>query len=178
MLVDQPDESLWHIIINDYYPKLVNMIYYLTRDWHAAEDIVQEAFAKAISSFHKLKDPNKFKPWLTRIALNTGKSWVMRNSHISYFAEIEVAASSFDLQLEEVINAETRKVVVDAISCLSPQEQKVVVLRFYLDLLEKDIANILGISEGTVKTVLHRSKKKLYRHLSIWYEKERDGRGR
>ncbi|HHW40479.1 MAG TPA: sigma-70 family RNA polymerase sigma factor [Syntrophomonadaceae bacterium] len=139
---------------------------------------MQEAFAKAICAFHKLKDPNKFKPWLTRIALNTGKSWVERNSHVSYLAEIEVAASSFDLPLEEAINAETRKVVIDAISYLSPQEQKVVVLRFYLDLLEKDIANILGISEGTVKSVLHRSKQKLGRHLSMWYEKERDGRGR
>lgn len=110
--------------------------------------------------------------------MNTAKTWVEKNSHISYLAEIEVAATIFDLPLEEAINAETRKIVIDAISRLSPQEQKVVVLRFYLDLSEKDIANVLGISEGTVKSILHRSKQKLGRHLSMWYEKERDGRGR
>lgn len=167
-------DSLWHLAIQNYYPKIVNVVYYLTRDWFLAEDIAQETFAIAIEKFAQLRDSNKFLPWLTAIAVNLTKDCLKHKQKtvlLSYtdLASIEKTNDPSGIITERI---EAHKVVTNALSKLSSQEQKVVVLKYYLDLKEKDIALSLGISIGTVKKLLFRARSKLCLELQYFAQKE------
>lgn len=167
-------DSLWHLAIQNYYPKVVNVVYYLTRDWFLAEDIAQETFAIAIEKFAQLKDSNKFLPWLMAIAVNLTKDCLKRKQKTVLVSYTDLATIDTTNDPSEIITErmEAHKVVTNALSRLSPQEQKVVVLKYYLDLKEKDIAFSLGIRIGTVKKLLFRARSKLRCELQCFARKE------
>lgn len=162
------DGSLWNLAIEKYYPKVVNYVYYLTEDRFLAEDIAQETFAQGIEKFHQLKDPDKFLPWLLSIAINIGRNQIKRNRRMVPAADWELCSSSLlidDSPSELYERQELSTMVLKAIRKLSHQEQQVTVMRYYLDMKEKDIAFALGVGVGTVKKQLFRVRTKLYSDL-------------
>ncbi len=161
------DESLWHLAVKSYYPKIVNFVYYLTRDRFLAEDIAQEAFARAIDKYDQLRDPDKFFPWLTSITINLVRTQTKKNQQVVSVSDMDLylSCSEDDLSTAMVHNKENQKLVQDAIARLSPQEQKAVTMRYYLDMKDKDIAFALGVTVGTVKKQLFRARAKLYQEL-------------
>ena len=162
------DDSLWNLAIQKYYPRIVNYVYYLTEDRFLAEDIAQETFAQGIQKFHQLKDPDKFFPWLLSIAVNTGRNQIKRNRRSVPAAELELYISSLpidDSPSELYEQQETATMVLKAIHKLSHQEQQVTIMRYYLDMKEKDIAFALGVGIGTVKKQLFRARSRLYNDL-------------
>jgi len=165
---DFSDESLWHLAVQNYYPKIVNFVYYLTRDRFLSEDIAQEAFARAIDKFDQLKDPDKFLPWLTSIAVNLVRTQIKHNQRVVSVSDMESYISfPFNdyFSMESAENNEIQKLVQNAIAQLSPQEQKVITMRYYLDMKDKDIALALGVTIGTVKKQLFRARSKLFQDL-------------
>ncbi len=170
-------DSLWHLAIQNYYSKIVNVVYYLTRDSVLAEDIAQETFATAMERFTQLRDPNKFLPWLTAIAVNLAKDYLRHNqktvlvSHIDFAA---IGATTNDPSEEITKDMEAQEIITNALPKLSPREQKVIVLKYYLDMKEKDIAFSLGISIGTVKKSLFRARSKLCHELQCFSQKDGD----
>ncbi|PKM76122.1 MAG: hypothetical protein CVU90_14040 [Firmicutes bacterium HGW-Firmicutes-15] len=165
---DFGDESLWHLAVQNYYPKIVNFVYYLTRDRFLAEDIAQEAFARAIDKFDQLKDPDKFLPWLTSIALNLVRTQIKHTQRVVSVSDIDSCIpfpSNDNFPMEMAENKEIQKLVQNAIAQLSPQEQKAITMRYYLDMKDKDIAFALGVTIGTVKKQLFRARSKLFQYL-------------
>lgn len=69
---------------------------------------------------------------------------------------------------------ETADQVLKTIGKLSPQEQQVTIMRYYLDMKEKDIAYAQRVTLGTVKKQLFRARAKLYHDLQPWLDKEGD----
>ena len=174
---DLGDDSLWHLAMQSYYPRIVNYVYFLTGDRYLAEDIAQETFAKGIAKFHQLKDPNMFFPWLLSIAINTGRTQIKRDKRTIptsdkefYFSKLTIEESPEDLFQKR----ETADQVLKIIGRLSPQEQQVTIMRYYLDMKEKDIAYTQGVTIGTVKKQLFRARAKLYHDLQQWLDKEVD----
>jgi len=166
---------MWHLAIQNYYPRILNYVYFLTEDRYLAEDIAQETFAKGIAKFHQLKDPDKFFPWLLSIAINTGRTQVERNNRNLpasdmgfYHAKLPVVESPAELFERQ----ETAMQVLKTIGILSYQEQQVTIMRYYLDMKEKDIAFALGVSTGTVKKQLFRARSRLYHDLQQLVAKE------
>jgi len=162
------DDSLWSLAIQNFYPRIVNYVYFLTEDPFLAEDIAQETFARAIAKFHQLKDPAKFFPWLLSIAINTGRNQIKQNQRTVPASGMEfyISKLSIDESPAELFEKqETATLVLKAVRKLSPQEQQVTIMRYYLDMKEKDIAFALGVSTGTVKKQLSRSRSKLYSKL-------------
>lgn len=170
-MADNPelgDNSLWSIAIQKYYPRIVNYVYYLTEDRFLAEDIAQETFAQGIQKFHQLRDPDKFFPWLLSIAINTGRNQIKRNRRALLAADLESYISQLPMEdspSELYERQETAALVLKAIHKLSHQEQQITIMRYYLDMKEKDIAFALGVSIGTVKKQLFRARSKLYNDL-------------
>ncbi|MDD3853372.1 MAG: RNA polymerase sigma factor [Syntrophomonadaceae bacterium] len=162
------DDSLWHLAIQNYYPRIVNYVFFLTEDRYLAEDIAQETFAKGIAKFHQLKDPDKFFPWLLSIAINTGRTQIERNKRSIPASDTELYISKLPVDespAELFERQETATLVLKAIRELSHQEQQVTIMRYYLDMKEKDIAFALGVTTGTVKKQLFRARSKLYNDL-------------
>jgi RNA polymerase sigma-70 factor (ECF subfamily) len=150
-----------------------NLARWLTRNEHDAEDVVQEAFMRAMRYFGKLKGAEA-RPWLLAIVRNTCYTWLEKNRPAELVAMdeggVEAAAEAHGLACgldgnPEVIllRSANRKVVNQALEELPVAYREVVVMREIEDLSYKDIAAIAGIPAGTVMSRLSRGRE-LLRH--------------
>ena len=150
-----------------------NLARWITRNDHDAEDVVQEAFMRAIRYFDRLKGANA-RPWLLGIVRNTCYTWLRKNRP----AEM-VAIDDFDmLPLEEgphgghadnpeviVLQSANRKLVHLALEELPVAFREVIVMREIEDMSYKDIAAIADIPMGTVMSRLSRGRELLKRAI-------------
>lgn len=135
----------------------------IVRTDEAVADVMQEAILKAYDSLHGLREPRYFKTWLIRILINECQQYLRLNEKIVPIGEwidTSGASPSYDfIALEEALNQ-------------LPEDSRVVVALFYYeDMLVRDIAALLDIPEGTVKSRLSKARKQLKELLQ--YEEER-----
>lgn len=138
------------------YGKVVAAVVLATRDRDRAEDAVQEALVAALAA----KDPpDNVAAWVTVVAINH-----VRMAHRRSGAESRAYGKLPDEsdQVPDDAAAVVDQVTVhEAIERLPEGQQQVVTLFYYLDTSVADIASSLGVSEGTVKTQLHRARQSL-----------------
>ncbi|MBI2501756.1 MAG: sigma-70 family RNA polymerase sigma factor [Candidatus Latescibacteria bacterium] len=138
-----------------------------TRDADTAEDMTQEAFIKAFLKLRELADPDRFAPWLRRMAINECRMWHRRRpDQISLSeAEMEAVAGQAPSPEDERVSREVRQTVLAAVGQLSEPQQQVVTL-FYLEELSLDqIAAFLGISPQTANQRLYRARRQLKQEM-------------
>lgn len=135
--------------------KLYRMAYLYVKNENDAIDIVHETIYKAYISIRKLKEPDYFTSWLTKILINTALDYIKKNKNVIPFEEIERVESTEKLHIAESLD------LVDAIDRLEEKYKTVIILRYYKGLQIKEIADTLDCPEGTVKTNLHRAVNKL-----------------
>ena len=162
-----------------YKPSLLRHIRTILNDPGGAEDALQEAFLLVWQRAGQLKDPESFKPWLFRIAANVSLNQ-LRRSRRKKLVSLSVAEPDD----EETDEWETPSWMIDATS-LSPEElfdrkERITSVRRLIDRLppeKRDVirlvhqeglsigeaSRILGVPEGSVKSRLHYSVKKLVR---------------
>lgn len=119
------------------------------------EDAVSEAILKAYKNIKNLKDENLFKTWLIRIVINESNNIYKKKKR-----EVVVESAQF-------INIQTNDKyrdfsLYDAINSLDEDLRVTTILFYFEDIKYKDIAKMLNIREGTVKSRLSRAKEKLY----------------
>jgi len=151
---------------------LIRFAYLLLGERQAAEDVVQEAFAGLYRRWEKLSDPGKALPYVRSSVLNGCRSQLRRLCR----APAVAAAGLADAGLADgalpavsaesaVLSAEQRRSVLHALRQLPPRQREVLVLRFYLDLSEPEIAAAMGIGPSTVRSTAHRALRALGRML-------------
>jgi RNA polymerase sigma-70 factor (sigma-E family) len=124
-----------------------------------AEDQVAEAFAKAWTSWPKLRRHPAPQAWVVRTALNTGASWWRRRRRELPLADHDLtAASDLDGHLDATL--------LTAIWRLPRRQREVIALRIFLDLDTATIARQLGIETGTVRMHLSRGVTALRHELT------------
>ena len=133
------------------------------------EDVLQEVTLKAWLQISNLKSDEYFKTWLIRILINECNSILRKRKSLLTLEEIKSTECS-DSNLSDKID------LWNALSSLNTELRTVVVLFYYEDLPYKDIAVILKVSEGTVKSRLHRAKSKLEKILNLAMEDNNYGR--
>jgi RNA polymerase sigma-70 factor, ECF subfamily len=125
-----------------------------------AEDAVQEAMIRAWRRRHHCRSPGAPEPWLSQIVRNEALRLRERGSGRAQPVPYEEEA--FDGAVEPVDDGVLRRLSVgDALGELSPQERRLVELRYVNDLRQGEIASILGIPEATVRVRLHRIRMRL-----------------
>lgn len=176
------DRSAFRMIV-EYHKKSV---YYLalsmTGNHHDAEDISQEVFLKLYQSLNKIRGKAKLSTWLYRVTVNTcinkkrKKSLAAMKLQENYI--IDEMGNKQNYEGYQSRNpeqyTESRRInmhIENALKRITHKERTVFVLRHYRDLPLKEIAGILSIAEGTVKSTLFRAIKKLQKELSF-YTKE------
>jgi RNA polymerase sigma-70 factor (ECF subfamily) len=135
-----------------------------------AEEVAQEAVLKAFSKLSSFRGESKFSTWLVQITYNEAKM-KLRKDHASLYESIDDSQQTEDGELwpkdyadwrpipsELLEENEIRQAVQDAISSLSVNYREVLILRDVQRLSIKETTTILGISEGSVKTRLHRAR--------------------
>ena len=140
-----------------------NLARWLTRNDHDAEDVVQEAFARALRYLDSLEDRNA-RAWLLAIVRNAGYTWLEKNRP----AEVVALEEPGDVEAGPEANPEVivlqsaqKKLVNLALEELPVAFREVVVLREIEDLAYRDIAVIVGVPIGTVMSRLARGRELL-----------------
>lgn len=173
------DRCAFQEIIEDNKKKIFYLAYDLTGSQQDAEDLSQEVFIKAFRALHRFKGEASISTWLYRITLNTFLDQKRKKSF-----EGEKKRRSFDEHLtsnpmftmsSDTGNpenyAESRQMqmhIEQALGQLSPRERTVFVMRHYQGKSGKAMGELLGISEGTVKSLLSRAIKKLQKILDFY----------
>lgn len=139
------------------YRPLVRMASLLVDDPGTAEEVVQDAFVRA--SLRRLDDPDKALPYLRSCVLNGARS-VLRRRRVAAAFRWERAGESRAAE-SVALEHDRHDRMVDALRRLPTRQRECLVLRYYSDLSEADIAKTLGISAGSVKTHCHRGLQAL-----------------
>ncbi|MFC5000856.1 SigE family RNA polymerase sigma factor [Dactylosporangium cerinum] len=139
-------------------PLTVQLFAY-TGDMAAAQDVVQEAFCRALARWKRIGDMDDPASWVRHVAWNLATSRWRRTRTAMAFArrhrEEHVAAPSPD-----------RVALAQALSTLPAQQRRAVILHYLADLPITDIARQEGVAEGTVKSWLHRGRTALAAQLT------------
>ena len=131
-------------------------------DRAAAEDVVQDAFCGLYTHWGRLSDPAKALPYLRSSVLNGCRNYRRRR----YRAGREPAGwENAESAESAVLLAEEHREVLAGLRRLPARQREALVLRFYLELAEPEIAQTMGISQGTVKSTTSRALAALGRIL-------------
>ncbi len=163
------DEMDLSRMLSLYGDDLLRVCFVYLRDYHLAEDALQDTFEKAIKSYARFRGDCGEKTWLTRIAINVCKNQLRAPWHRkrvedeSFLAQGSVAqnpADGWDPSL------------LVAVSRLAPKYKEVVLLFYYEEMKLKEIAAALRIPEATVSTRLARARAQLKETAKEWYDGE------
>jgi RNA polymerase sigma factor (sigma-70 family) len=135
------------------YPSLVRTAYLLVDTREQAEEVVQEAFAKAFPKWERLLVPEAY----LRTCVVNGCRRVQRRRGLMRRTPIFVADESARSEHDHV---------ADVVRALPSPMREAVVLRYYLQATDQEIADVLKIALGTVKSTLHRARARLKEELS------------
>ncbi len=128
------------------WPGLYRTAYLLLGEHQLAEDLVQTALTKTYAAWRNVKEPAAAPAYARTVLVNTATSWFRRRSWRN-----ERPTESLP-ETGAVSDPSSRPALLDALETLAPRQRAVVVLRYYDDLSVREVARILGIAEGTVKS--------------------------
>src|SRR5690606_3246457 len=170
------DQEAFGEIVELFKDKVFHLCYRMLGNRHEAEDIAQEAFARAYVNIHSFNQKRKFSTWLYRIATNLCIDRI-RKKKPDYFLDAEVAgtdgltmysqiAAEGKSPDSEVETLELQEIVQREILRLPDKYRVVIILRYIDDLSLNEISEVLDMPLGTVKTRIHRGREALRKQLS------------
>ncbi len=150
------DDGVIGDLHREHYRALVRLAGLLLHDQGASEEVVQDAFVQLHLRWRRLQDPDKAAAWLRSTVLNGARSRLrhleVRRRHAPQGSP-DVGHESAE---DAVLARSSHERMVAALRTLPARQREAVVLRFYLDLSEAEMAAAMGVSAGSVKTHLHR----------------------
>jgi len=147
-------------LINEYKEYLYKTAFVYLKNEHDTIEVCQETVYNAVMNIHKLKNPNYFKTWLTKILINNiNDRYRYKNKFVDDIFNLDTIEDiSYDY-LDEKID------LYDAIDILDEKFKLPILLQYFQGMRIKEIANILDCNENTVKTLLRRGRERLYKIL-------------
>jgi len=150
-------------IVDAYHERIYRAACMLLMNRHEAEDLTQDVFLAAMKSYNRFRGDSSLYTWLYKIMLNLFRkrrskrkllqwSFAPADEHENFEVLFSNEGSSPEEPLED---DERRRRIAEALRELSPKHREVVLLRFYEGKSYREIADIVGVSEGTVKSRLH-----------------------
>lgn len=134
------------------YEPMVRVAFLLVGSRAEAEDVVQDSFARVELRWNRLENPAGY---LHRCVVNRSHDTLRRRRLEQRFGRLRRDETS-ELQADEL---------GDALAALPPKRRAAVVLRYYAGLREREIAEVLGVRPGTVKSMLHRALAQLRQEI-------------
>ncbi len=173
MLTLAGDQDAYETLVRRYEKAVRNAALSVTHREFLAEDAAQDAFITAWIKLNLLREPQKFGAWVCRIAKNCAKNTVMRmrpymSMDDSDFPEIADEADQNPAELHA--NREDSRELHDSIDRLPERVRQIIRLHYFEGLSVIEIAEQLGLSQGTVKWQLHDGRKRIRKDLCAMNE--------
>lgn len=163
-------------LVERYQVRAVRAAYLITYDRALAEDVVQTAFVRIYERIAQFDDNRPFEPWFMRVVMNAALQAIKQRQRVLSLDGNDYDTSFTDLIADDMPNpenaaeaSEMREAVRDALAALSPDQRAVIVLRYYLEYSEQELAEEFNTPPGTIKWRLHTARKQLsvlLRHFS------------
>jgi RNA polymerase sigma-70 factor (ECF subfamily) len=153
------DEAALAELVRRWHPRLLAHAFRLTGDQDGAGDVVQEAWLGIVRGLERIDDPARFAGWARRVVANKAADWIRRR-------QVERRTSPLDLSTASAAetpgrSSEASRAVRDAIAGLDDAHRSVVALHYVEDMSVAEIAAVLDIPVGTVKSRLHTARERL-----------------
>ncbi|MEV0089593.1 SigE family RNA polymerase sigma factor [Saccharopolyspora sp. NPDC003752] len=145
-------------LYQEHYRQLLRIAILLVDDRATAEDIVQDAYVRVFDSRSRLRDPDKALAFLRQAVLNRARS-MLRRRLIAKKYQPKLAVE--DRQPDDTGRGVDRAVLAAALTKLPRRQREAVVLRYYADLSEARTAEVMGCSQGAVKSYCSRGVSRL-----------------
>lgn len=169
------EEAAYRELLHRYERPVFSLVYRMVRDRAQAEDVAQEAFVKALNALDTYRPEFKFSSWLFKIANNAAIDHLRRRQldtlsldggpDATTPQEVEetrpIVAAKGETPLQEVEARELGSAIEQAIGKLRPEYRACIILRHIEDRPYEEIAEILDLPLGTVKTYIHRARAEL-----------------
>ncbi len=171
------DHAAFHELVGRYKKKIYYLAYDIMGDHHEAEDISQEVFIKMYRSLKTFRQDAKMSSWLYQVTVNASIDSLRKKTSrpaktIGEFDQVSSqeslhasGAHAFD-PLRRTESSQIQNHISQALGKIAPRERTVFVMRHYNDLKLNEIAEILNVHVGTVKSLLFKAAKKLRKDLS------------
>ena len=156
-------EDLFDKVYESLYPILFRISYRITGSRTKAEDLCHEAFIKYLQREEPFPDLEQTKYWLIRVLKNISLNYEKKRAREKWaYGRLQKNAPQYSKATEqEFFKEQTRSIVQEALNKLPAKLRMVLVLKEYGALNYKEIANIMGISEGNVKVRAFRARERL-----------------
>ena len=174
------DEEAFRILVQKYQKSVHALVWRKVGDFHIAEEITQDTFIQVYKKLVTLEDPNRFEGWLYVIANRLCINWIRRNKvkmgrlnmqSLDNTSVQEVEKSSYShyaSEQRETGAAENRQDIVRRLLGELPESERTVVTLYYLgEMTAKEIGKFLGVSVNTIKSRLHRARKRLQENETL-----------
>jgi len=170
------DRAAFGQLVDLFQGPIFRMVYYRTRSPMDAEDLTQEILFKAFENLSKLRDSEKFRAWLFRMAINRVRDYYRKKRILAIFKtrddDSEADPAEMEREdgpdaLDHVMREEFWEHVKYFAKRLSRWEKEVFFLRFMDHLSIREIAQVLNKSESAIKTHLYRGLKKFKEDTSL-----------
>lgn len=165
------DRQAFAAIVELYQRRLFGLALMMTRDPSGADEVVQDAFVRAFGHLDAYDTHRPFYPWISTIAVRLAQNWLVRRARVHTREGTELdpehdAASAGDDPLAGLITDERDRRLWESVAALPSGERTAVILYYRQDMSVEQIASAVGVSGGTIKTLLFRGRQKLRRALA------------
>lgn len=168
--VQAGDAGAYDLLVSRHLPRVVSIASGIVRNAHDAEDLAQEAFVKAYQHIGRFRAGEPFGPWIYRIVTNLALDVRKHRGKFRHeeLGDSQPAARRDDAEVPAMTNEIARR--IDAALETLPEMQGIVARLHLVEQFEhQEIAAMMGLSEGTVRSHLSHARKKLREQLADLY---------
>jgi RNA polymerase sigma-70 factor (ECF subfamily) len=171
--VQKGDIDCFEILIRRHQKATFNLVYRLLGDYDEAAEVAQEVFLSAYKAIHSFRGDANFSTWLYRIAFNHAstrrRSMNLSQQRYTPLETTEIPNDSLIDPADAVEQKEVQQEVQRALSQLDERDAALILLRDLQDVPYEEVAAMLDIPVGTVKSRLHRARQALKARLSPYF---------
>jgi RNA polymerase sigma-70 factor (ECF subfamily) len=163
--VRRGDREAFGHLVRAYQGRLFGLVLMMVRQPAGAEEVTQDAFVRAYTYLDHYDAHRPFYPWLASIAMRLAQNWLRRHGRTlrREGASIEDAPEpeATPAPLTELLADERGRRLWEAVAALPSGERTAVMLYYRDEMAVRDIARALGVTSGTIKTLLFRARRHL-----------------
>ena len=163
--VRRGDQEAFGQLVQRYQNRLFSLALMMIRQRAGADEVAQDAFVRAYKHIHQYDENRPFYPWLAAIAVRVAQNWLRAHGRTA-----RVEGASLDTVQEPVASANALTALIadersrrlwQEVAALPSGERTAVILFYRDEMPVRDIALALGVTTGTIKTLLFRARRHL-----------------